>query len=58
MPFTYSITNGMGAGFVSYVVIKAVRGRARDVHPLLWLVAVLFVIYYAIVPIKELLGVH
>lgn len=57
MPFTYSITNGMGAGFVSYVVIKAVRGRARAVHPLLWLVSVLFVIYYAIVPIKELLGV-
>ena len=57
MPFTYSITNGMGAGFVSYVVIKAVRGRAREVHPLLWLVAALFVIYYAIVPIKEWLGV-
>jgi AGZA family xanthine/uracil permease-like MFS transporter len=58
MPFTYSITNGMGAGFVSYVVIKAVRGRAREVHPLLWLVALLFVAYYAIVPIKEVLGVH
>jgi AGZA family xanthine/uracil permease-like MFS transporter len=58
MPFTYSITNGMGAGFISYVVIKAVRGRAREVHPLLWLVAALFVAYYAIVPIKELLGVH
>lgn len=58
MPFTFSITNGMGAGFVSYVVIKAVRGRAREVHPLLWLVAVLFIAYYAIVPIKEFLGVH
>jgi AGZA family xanthine/uracil permease-like MFS transporter len=57
MPFTYSITNGIGAGFVSYVVIKAVRGRAKDVHPLLWVVAVLFVVYFAIVPVKELLGV-
>ncbi|GAA4487179.1 NCS2 family permease [Actinoallomurus oryzae] len=57
MPFTYSITNGMGAGFISYVVIKTVRGRAREVHPLLWLVAALFVAYYAIVPIKAILGV-
>jgi AGZA family xanthine/uracil permease-like MFS transporter len=57
MPFTYSITNGMGAGFISYVVIKTVRGRAREVHPLLWLVAALFVAYYAIIPLKELLGV-
>jgi AGZA family xanthine/uracil permease-like MFS transporter len=57
MPFTYSITNGMGAGFISYVVIKAVRGRAREVHPLLWLVAALFVAYYAIIPIKSILGV-
>jgi AGZA family xanthine/uracil permease-like MFS transporter len=57
MPFTYSITNGMGAGFISYVVIKTVRGRAREVPPLLWLVAVLFVAYYAIVPIKVILGV-
>ena len=57
MPFTFSIANGIGAGFVSYVVIKAVRGRARDVHPLLWVVAVLFAVYFAIVPVKELLGV-
>jgi AGZA family xanthine/uracil permease-like MFS transporter len=47
----------MGAGFISYVVIKTVRGRAREVHPLLWLVAALFVAYYAIIPLKELLGV-
>jgi adenine/guanine/hypoxanthine permease len=39
-------------------VIKAVRGRVRAVHPLLWLVSALFVAYYAIVPIKELLGVR
>ena len=58
MPFTYSITNGMGAGFITYVVIKAVRGRAREVHPLLWLVAALFVAYYAIIPIKSILGVN
>ena len=57
MPFTYSITVGIGAGFVSYVVIKAVRGRRREVHPLLWAVAALFVVYFAISPLKDLLGV-
>jgi AGZA family xanthine/uracil permease-like MFS transporter len=57
MPFTYSISVGIGAGFVSYVLIKAVRGKAREVHPLLWLVAALFVVYFAIDPIEQLLGV-
>jgi AGZA family xanthine/uracil permease-like MFS transporter len=57
MPFTYSITNGIGAGFVSYVVIKIVQGRARQVHPLLWVVAALFVVYFAITPIEEALGI-
>jgi AGZA family xanthine/uracil permease-like MFS transporter len=57
MPFTYSITVGIGAGFVSFVLIKVVRSRARDVHPLMWVVALLFVVYFAIDPIKRLLGV-
>lgn len=47
MPFTYSITNGIGVGFVTYAFLKLVRGRAREVHPLLWLVALAFVIYFA-----------
>ncbi len=55
MPFTYSITNGIGAGFVSYAVLKAAQGRARDVHPLLWVVAGLFVVYFAISPIEQAL---
>lgn len=57
MPFTYSITAGIGAGFVSYVVLKAVRGKASQVHPLLWLTSALFVVYFAIDPIKSWLGV-
>jgi len=57
MPFTYSITVGIGAGFVTYVIIKAIRGRARDVHPLMWAVAALFVVYFALDPIEQLLGV-
>ncbi|MDQ3877284.1 MAG: NCS2 family permease [Actinomycetota bacterium] len=46
MPFTFSITNGVGAGFVSYVVIAILRGRWRDVHPLLVIVAGVFVWYF------------
>ena len=51
MPFTYSITVGIGAGFVSYVLIKLVLGKARALHPLLLVVAALFVVYFAIDPI-------
>jgi AGZA family xanthine/uracil permease-like MFS transporter len=36
MPFTYSIANGIGAGFVSYVVIRAATGKVKQVHPLMW----------------------
>jgi AGZA family xanthine/uracil permease-like MFS transporter len=56
MPFTYSITAGIGAGFVVYTVIKAVRGKSSQIHPLLWTVSALFVLYFAITPIKELFG--
>ncbi|MFB7372593.1 NCS2 family permease [Streptomyces sp. NPDC056222] len=57
MPFTYSITNGIGAGFLAYVVIKAALGKAREVHWLLWGTAALFAVYFAIDPIEQLLGV-
>jgi AGZA family xanthine/uracil permease-like MFS transporter len=46
MPFTYSITNGVAAGFVSYTVIKVLQGKAREVHWLMYLVSVLFVGYF------------
>src|SRR4051812_38293364 len=55
MPFTYSITNGIGAGIVSYVLLRSVTGRRREVHPLMWLIAVLFVIYFAIEPLRQIL---
>jgi AGZA family xanthine/uracil permease-like MFS transporter len=57
MPFTYSITAGIGAGFVTYTLLKLVRGKGKSVHPLLWLVSALFVVYFAIDPIKSWLGV-
>ncbi len=48
MPFTYSITNGIGAGFISYVLLKAVSGRAREVAPLMWAAAAAFLVYFVI----------
>jgi len=56
MPFTYSISVGIGAGFLAYVLIKAVRGKAAVVHPLLWVVSALFLVYFFIEPIKRLLA--
>jgi AGZA family xanthine/uracil permease-like MFS transporter len=56
MPFSYSITVGIGAGFVSYVGIKAARRRFSEIPPLMWLIAVLFIIYFALDPVKKLLG--
>lgn len=46
MPFAYSITVGMGAGFVMYVLIRVARGKARDVHWLMYLIALMFVAYF------------
>jgi adenine/guanine/hypoxanthine permease len=46
MPFTYSITNGVGAGFLSYVAIALLRGRWRDLNPLLFIIAVAFAVYF------------
>jgi AGZA family xanthine/uracil permease-like MFS transporter len=56
MPFTYSIANGIGAGFISYVVLAAATGGARKVHPLMWVVAIAFVGYFAVGPIRSLAG--
>ncbi|RYJ05647.1 MAG: NCS2 family permease [Actinomycetales bacterium] len=53
MPFTYSITAGIGAGFIAYVLLKVVKGKAAEVHALLWGIAVLFVVYFSIDPITR-----
>jgi len=55
MPFTYSITNGIGAGFIAYVFIKVTRGKAREVHPMMWIAAVAFIVYFAIFYVREFL---
>lgn len=48
MPFTYSITNGIGAGFVSYVVLKVLSGRGREVRPLMYGAAAAFLLYFVV----------
>ena len=48
MPFTWSITNGIGAGFLTHVAIKLFAGRAAAVHPMLWLASAAFVLYFAL----------
>ncbi|PRY49243.1 AGZA family xanthine/uracil permease-like MFS transporter [Geodermatophilus tzadiensis] len=54
MPFTYSITNGIGAGVVSYVLLRTAVGRVREVHPLMWVIAAAFVVYFALEPLQQL----
>ena len=46
MPFTYSITNGVGAGFIAFTAIAIARGRWKDVHPLMLIVSGIFVWYF------------
>lgn len=47
MPLTFSITVGIGAGFVLYTLIKIVKGHSRTIHPLMWVVTFAFVVYFA-----------
>ncbi len=56
MPFSYSVTVGIGVGFIMYCLVKLFRGKARQVHPLLWGVAALFVVYFAQGIILSLIG--
>ncbi|GHD50180.1 NCS2 family permease [Mycetocola manganoxydans] len=54
MPLTYSIANGIGAGFIAWVILRALSGKAREISPLLWVVAVGFLVYFARGPIEML----
>lgn len=57
MPFTYSITAGIGAGIITFVVIKLALGKIRDIHAFMWVASAMFVVYFLIGPIKSALGV-
>ncbi|USY19535.1 NCS2 family permease [Nocardiopsis exhalans] len=56
MPFTYSIANGIGFGLLAFAFVMLVTGRGRQVHPLLWLISVVFLIHFAEAPIYALIG--
>jgi AGZA family xanthine/uracil permease-like MFS transporter len=56
MPFTYSISNGIGGGVIAYTLLKLVRGKWREVHPLLYGVSVLFILYFLRGPLESLIG--
>ncbi len=53
MPFTYNISVGIGAGFITHVLIRVFQGRAKEVHALLYLVSGLFMIYFLSSPINN-----
>lgn len=52
MPFTYSIANGVAAGFLFYVITKIVKGKAKDIHPIMYIVTVLFLLNFVFGAIK------
>jgi len=56
MPLTYSISNGIGAGFISWVVLRSLSGKAKGISWLLWVVAAGFLVYFARGPIETFIG--
>jgi AGZA family xanthine/uracil permease-like MFS transporter len=49
MTFTFSISKGIGFGFISYCIIKTVTGKWRELHPIMWVVSGIFVLYFIFV---------
>jgi len=56
IPLTYNISYGIGLGFISYVLLKVFHGKAKAVHPLLWIVSIAFTITFILPAIQSLLG--
>jgi AGZA family xanthine/uracil permease-like MFS transporter len=56
MPLTYSITNGIGAGFISFVVIKLAQGKAKAISWMLWLASAAFVLYFVFPLLRKEFG--
>ena len=57
MPFSYSIANGIGAGFISWVVVRSAAGKGGEISPLLWFIAAGFLLYFARGGISSFAGV-
>ena len=56
MPLTYNIANGIGVGCIAWVIVNAVSGRAKQISPLLWVVAALFVVFFVRGPLQAVIG--
>ncbi len=52
MPFTWSITNGIGAGFVTYAAIKVLNGKGYQVHWMMYVTSIAFIVYFGL-PVIE-----
>ena len=57
MPLTFSITDGIAAGFISFVFLKVVRGKVGEVHPLMWGTSLAFVLYLAVPWLQQTFGI-
>jgi AGZA family xanthine/uracil permease-like MFS transporter len=57
MPFTYSITVGVAAGVIAYTLVRVAKGKIRQTHWLLYVMSAIFLIYFALHPIEEALGI-
>jgi AGZA family xanthine/uracil permease-like MFS transporter len=53
MPFTFSITNGIAAGFIVYVIVRLAQRRWGQVHPLMYVAAGLFALYFLVPLLQE-----
>jgi AGZA family xanthine/uracil permease-like MFS transporter len=56
MPFSYSITNGIGAGFVAYSFVKIVRGKGREIHWMMYAASLAFLLYFALPWLRGIFG--
>jgi AGZA family xanthine/uracil permease-like MFS transporter len=58
MPATYSITDGVGAGILAFLIGRAAQGKLRQLHPLVWVISAMFLVYFFLYPIQQALGVN
>jgi len=48
MPFTFSITDGIGMGFLAFVTVRAAQTRFKDIHPFMWVASAAFLLYFLV----------
>src|SRR5688500_2024783 len=53
MPFTFSITDGIGMGFLAYTIVRATQGRFKDIHPFMWIASAAFLLYFLVPFLQE-----